>query len=115
MPTIEDAIRGYIASNILFRDGGYPYSDNASFLGEGVVDSMNVLQLIAFIEEGFDLTVKDHEMTPDNFDSVAKLAAFVRAKLHADPSQDGCERTEESPEQVGTDHRVGPRFGLAHP
>jgi acyl carrier protein len=40
-----------------------------------------VLELVLFIEETFGVTVPDYEITPDNFDSVNKLANFVRNKL----------------------------------
>ena len=81
MASPEELIRSYIAQNILFSSNGYPYPDDASFLGENIIDSMNVLELVSFVEETFSLTVLDQEVVPDNFDSVSKLAAFVRRKL----------------------------------
>lgn len=77
---IESKIREYISNNILFSDNGYPYPDDASFLREGIVDSVGVLELVSFIEEQMKVKVLDQEITPDNFDSVHKLAAFVRSK-----------------------------------
>lgn len=78
---IEAQIRSYIARNLLFSDNGFAYNDNASFLEEGIIDSIGVLELVLFVEETFDLSVPDHEITPDNFDSVSKLAHFIRGKL----------------------------------
>ena len=80
MIQVEEMIRTYIAENMLFSDNGYPYSDNASFLEEGIVDSMGILELVMFVEENFHITVEDEELVPDNFDSVSKLAAYVRSK-----------------------------------
>jgi acyl carrier protein len=77
---IEAMIRDYIAENILFSRNGYPHSDGTSFLEGGIVDSTNVLELVMFVEEKFSLTVEDQDITPDNFDSVSKLAAYVRRK-----------------------------------
>lgn len=78
MQNVEELIRQYIAQNILFSNNGYPYADDASFLDEGIIDSMNVLELVAFVEEKFEITVQDQDIVPDNFDSVSKLAAYVR-------------------------------------
>lgn len=78
MQNVEELIRQYIAQNILFSNNGYPYPDDASFLDEGIIDSMNVLELVAFVEEKFGITVQDQDIVPDNFDSVSKLAAYVR-------------------------------------
>lgn len=83
MAEVEAKIRAYIAENILFSKNGYPYADTASFLENGIIDSMNVLELVVFVEENFGLTVDDQEVVPENFDSVARLSEFVRRKAPA--------------------------------
>ncbi|MFW6116010.1 MAG: acyl carrier protein [Chloroflexota bacterium] len=80
MRAVEGAIRTYIAENMLFSDNGYPYADSASFLEEGIVDSMGIMELVMFVEDNFHITVEDEELIPDNFDSVSRLAAYIRAK-----------------------------------
>ena len=76
--TIEEQIRQQIADNFLFSVEGYPLSDDASFLEEGIIDSTGVLELVMFIEETFNVTVEDEEIVPANFDSVSRLATYVR-------------------------------------
>ena len=83
MSDVEQKIKTYIASNILFSDNGYPYPDDASFLDKGIVDSMNVLELVSFVEKQFGIVVEDQDLIPDNFDSVSRLADYVRGKLPA--------------------------------
>jgi acyl carrier protein len=78
--TPEEIIRNHIAKDILFNNKGYPYSDEASFLENGIIDSMNVMELLMFVEETFKLEVADEEIVPDNFDSVSKIVTFVRRK-----------------------------------
>jgi acyl carrier protein len=80
MPNIEQEVRSYIAANILFSGDDFPYDDDASFLGEGIIDSMNVLELVSLAETRFGVTVDDQDIVPANFDSVAKLAAYIRRK-----------------------------------
>ncbi len=80
MEKIGNSIRSYIAKNILFTKNGYPYADDASLLEEGIIDSMNVMELVSFIENEFGVTVNDLEIVPDNFDSVNKMSAFVLRK-----------------------------------
>ena len=82
MKSVEDTIRRHISENILFTGDGYPYPDDASFLNEGIIDSMNVLELVMLVEEKFGISVADQEIVPDNFDSISKLAAFVRRKAN---------------------------------
>ena len=78
MSTPEEIIRQHIAQDILFNKKGYPYPDDASFLENGIIDSMNVMELIMFVEETFGVEVADEDIVPDNFDSVASIAAYVR-------------------------------------
>jgi acyl carrier protein len=77
---IEPRIRDYVARNLLFSDDGFGYDDDASFLQEGIVDSVGVLELVLFVEETFGVEVNDQEIIPDNFDSVDKLASYIRSK-----------------------------------
>lgn len=78
--TIEQQLKEYISSNLLFSENGYPYPDDASFLEEGIVDSVGIMELVAFIEENMHVSVEDQEITPDNFDSITKLAAYIQHK-----------------------------------
>lgn len=77
---IETQILEFISANLLFSQDGFPYPDDASFLQEGIVDSLGVMELVEFVQKSFGVKVDQQEVTADNFDSVAKLAAFIRSK-----------------------------------
>jgi acyl carrier protein len=79
--SVASAIRDFIAKNFLFSDTGYPYADDASFLEEGIIDSLGIMELVAFVEKQFGISVSDSELLPANFDSVGKLSAFVTSKV----------------------------------
>jgi len=82
-PLVEPLIREFIAQHILFSDTGFPHPDDVSFLQEGVIDSIGVMELVEFVQETFGVKVEQSEVTPEHFDSVARLAAFVRRKAAA--------------------------------
>ena len=77
---IEPAIREFIASRLLYSSDGFKYPDNAPLLREGIIDSLGVVELVEFVQTTFGIKVEQQEVRPDNFDSVEKLAAFVRRK-----------------------------------
>lgn len=79
----ESMIRAYVLENFLFTDNGNRLPNDASFLEEGIVDSTGVLELVLFVEEAFGFAVEDDEILPENFDSVAQLAAYVCRKRGA--------------------------------
>ena len=74
-------IRDYVAQNLLFSEKGFQYGDDASFLEEGIIDSMGIIELVSFVEDQFGVSVADRELVPDNFDSVNKLNAYIQSKL----------------------------------
>ncbi len=80
---IETAIRGFIAKSLLYSEEGFVFSDDASLIRERIIDSLGVMELAAFLTQHFAVRVEQAEIRPENFDSVAKLSAFVRAKLGA--------------------------------
>ncbi|MFO1477575.1 MAG: acyl carrier protein [Verrucomicrobiota bacterium] len=77
---IEPALRDFIATNLLYSKEGFTYPDNASLLREGIIDSLGVAELVAFVQTKFGITVEQQDVRPENFDSVASLSAFVRRK-----------------------------------
>jgi acyl carrier protein len=77
---IREQLRRYIAENLLFSDKEYPFEDDASFLKNGVVDSTGVMELVAYVEKKFGLTVDPKEVVPDNFDSIKNLTGYIKRK-----------------------------------
>jgi acyl carrier protein len=49
-------------------------------ISRGVLDSLALLRLIAFIEEQFGVTVNDDEVIPDNFETVNEIKSFIDKK-----------------------------------
>ncbi len=77
---IESSIRHYILENLLFTDDETRLANSVSLLEEGIIDSTGVLELVMFVEETFGCAVEDQEIVPENFDSVERLARYVRSK-----------------------------------
>jgi len=80
---VAPKIRDFISHNFLFSDDGFQYDDDASFLGEGIIDSLGIIELVPFVEKQFGISVGDHELLPNNFDSINKLVAFIGKKRAA--------------------------------
>jgi acyl carrier protein len=78
MPAAQ--IKEFICKNYLFTDDISALADDASLTGTGVIDSTGVLELLLWLEETLGVKVTDEEMTPENLDSVSKIAELVRRK-----------------------------------
>jgi len=77
---LRDQIRGFIIENFLFGDAEPLADDELSLLDNGIVDSVGVMELVAWLEQNHGLKVADQELVPENFDSVARLVKFVERK-----------------------------------
>jgi acyl carrier protein len=73
---VREQIRRFIQNSFLVDD----FADDASFLATGLIDSLGIAQLVAFVESTYAIRVPDADLVPDNFDSVAQLAAYVQRK-----------------------------------
>jgi acyl carrier protein len=85
--TIEHQISEFIVENFLFGDTSRAIDPQMSLIENDLVDSTGILELVAFIEDRFGISVADGEIVPDNLDSVARMAAFVAAKREAASSR----------------------------
>lgn len=82
-PLVADRVRDFITDTFLFGEEDERFTDTASFLETGIIDSTGLLELIAFVEDEFSFRIEEHEMTPSNLDSVANISAFVLRKTGA--------------------------------
>ena len=55
-------------------------SDTDPLLESGIIDSLGVLDVVAFVESEFNLRVDDDDLTPENFQTVDRMTAYVQMK-----------------------------------
>jgi len=79
-PNLESEIRKFITENMLFSADGFNYGDNDSLLEAGIVDSIGVMELVSFVDKNYKITVPPEDISPDNFDSISRLAGYIRRK-----------------------------------
>lgn len=80
---IERELKRFIIDNFMFGDASVELADDTSFLDTGKIDSTGVIELVSYVEDAFDCVVLPDEIVPHNFDSIAKIARFVRTKRAA--------------------------------
>ncbi|MGA6826501.1 acyl carrier protein [Nitrospira sp. NS4] len=80
MTSIEAEVRQYVLDKFLFGRTEVELSGDTSFLDSGIIDSTGVLELVAFLEEKFQVKVEDEDLIPANLDSVNAVTRFVERK-----------------------------------
>lgn len=51
-----------------------------SLLENGILDSLGILDLVAYLEREFVITIADEDLLPEHFETLDRLTAFVEAK-----------------------------------
>jgi acyl carrier protein len=78
---IEQEIRSYLTEGFLFGRSD-TLTDDTTLLGN-VIDSQGVIELVAFIQQRFQIEVTDEEVTTDNLATLKSVVAFVEAKVRS--------------------------------
>ncbi len=76
--SIEAVIRRFLARYRAAGRGRKRLAATANLWTE--VDSLNMLQLVAFIEQKFAIQVRPIDFAPQNFSSIAAIARYVAAR-----------------------------------
>jgi acyl carrier protein len=79
----NDIVRAFVVENFLFGDQTHPLAGSDSLIENGIIDSTGVLELVAFLEDRFEITMADSEIVPDNLDSLDRIVAYIASKAAA--------------------------------
>lgn len=74
-----ETTKQFIIDNFLFGDRA-KLADDTPLFEKGIIDSTGVLELVAFIEDNFKVTVTDEELVQENFSSLIAIEKFLQSK-----------------------------------
>ena len=70
-------IKGFIVEEFMPDISVDELESDFDLLTGGVVDSLGLLKVVAWLEDEFDIGVDDSELGPDSFRTVAAIKAYV--------------------------------------
>jgi acyl carrier protein len=79
---VGNAVRRFLGETLCVREAG-SFSADASLLAAGIIDSVNVLELMLFLETTFGIEIGDEEIVPENLDSIRSISGYVARKLRS--------------------------------
>ena len=71
------AIRGWLQQNVT---GGRDVANDEPLIENGVMTSLQTVEMVTFLEDEFGITVEDEEFDEENFASVDSIAKLVEGK-----------------------------------
>ena len=76
----KQIIREFIVESLLFGESDI-LTDDSSFFETGLIDSTGIIEVINFLEEKFNISIKDEELIPDNLGNINNIDRFLNLKL----------------------------------
>lgn len=80
--SIRLKVRAYIIDNFLLGAAD-DFADDTQLMEVGILDSTAAVELVAFLEEIFSITIEEDEIIPENLNSVNYICKFVGQKSHS--------------------------------
>jgi acyl carrier protein len=78
-----DTIKSFVISEFLPGTPAAELAGDHDLLNDGVIDSLGVLKLIAWVEDRFGLAVGDADLDPENFRTVEAIDTFIETARKA--------------------------------
>lgn len=73
-------IRDFILKNFPIASSK-DINEDSSLLKDKIIDSLGLLTIIAFLEEEFNISIMDDDVTEENFNSINAINNFINSKL----------------------------------
>ena len=80
MQETQDRIKQIILAEFLPDEDPALLTDSTPLMTSGVLDSIATLNLVTLLEDEFGVSLAAHEVSVDNFNTLAAIAALVEAK-----------------------------------
>jgi acyl carrier protein len=77
---IISAVREFIMTHFLVGEDPRELLTNTPLITSGILDSLQRLDLVYFLEERYDITIEAHEVDPSRMDTLEGIAALVESK-----------------------------------
>jgi acyl carrier protein len=71
----------YVRDNFLYARPDFVLEPEHPLIAGRVVDSMGLMELIAFIDEEFGVNVEDEDITEQNLGTLAAITRYVTSRL----------------------------------
>jgi len=76
---MKEMIQNFIINEILEKpDFQLPFDE--PIIEHSIIDSTEILKIVLFVEENFDIRVENDEITLENFGSINQINDFVEEK-----------------------------------
>ncbi len=77
----ETTIRDFLLEEILYDKQLADLGPQDMLLKDSLLDSIGILQIVAFCEQVFDISIPDEELLPNHFESLHAIGQLVERRI----------------------------------
>ena len=77
---IADRIREFILSELVQDKSITSLSESESLIESGIIDSLGIQKLLAFLEEKLSIQITDDDIVPENFETIETIVSLIKSK-----------------------------------
>jgi acyl carrier protein len=82
---IKELVRQYVQENFFLGAPPNRLSDSMPLITGGIIDSIGMIGLVAFLEEQFKIQLPSSEINAKGLDTLDRIEVLVRQKLESRP------------------------------
>src|SRR5690348_16950315 len=79
----ETVIRDFLLQEVLYDKELAALGSEDSLLETELLDSIGIMQIVAFCEQMFEITIPEEELLPDHFENVRAIGQLVERQIAA--------------------------------
>ena len=77
---LKSVLKNYITEDILLGDRSFVINDDTALIDDNIIDSINLMKLISFIEKKMNITYDHDDYSVDNFNTINDIADLINKK-----------------------------------
>jgi acyl carrier protein len=77
---VKSILKNYIMEDILLGDRSFEIDDDTALVNDNIIDSINLMKLISFIEKKMNITYDHDDYSVDNFNTINDIVELINKK-----------------------------------
>jgi acyl carrier protein len=72
-----DVLRSYVLAKFLSGEDASTLTDTTPLLSSGIIDSLDVLDMLTWIEKTFEVRLRQEDLASERLDTIALIASLI--------------------------------------
>jgi acyl carrier protein len=78
-----EIIKNFIIKDIVTDSEKINLSYEDSLIEAGVIDSLGIMKMLAFLDDEFHVIIEDQDVIPENFETINTISSYIEKKKSA--------------------------------